>query len=291
MAGQSRQALRTRIKSVKSTRKITKAMEMIANAKLVKQRGKMEANREYAQRLQDTVDEIMEKNPNVESPFLKKGDNEHTMTIIFGSDLGLCGGYNANVLKLAKESLNPEDPIILIGTSLYHQFQENHFHLLNEEPISSDKVAFLALKDAVETGTKLYQKGEVGKVQILYTKFVNTITFRASFDQLLPCVTITTKKKEEPQTKEEKRLPVETLFEPDAETILERLIPMMIQDVAYSDWMESTTAEQGSRRVAMKTASDNADDLNTSLQLEYNKARQAAITQEITEIVGGSSAV
>ena len=104
---------------------------------------------------------------------------------------------------------------------------------------------------------------------------------------MLPC-TIKEKQQEE---KDKSKLPVETLFEPDATTILDSLIPMMITDVAYSDWMESTTSEQGSRRVAMKTASDNADDLSSSLQLEYNKARQSAITQEITEIVGGSSAV
>lgn len=292
MAGQSRQALRTRIKSVQSTRKITKAMEMIANAKLFRQRTKMEANREYAQRLQDTVNEIMYKNPDAESQFLKKTESSHRMTIIFGSDLGLCGGYNGNVLKLAREQLDPNDPVILIGTSLYHQFQEYGFHLLNAEPISSDKVTFLELKKAVETGIKLYQNDEVGTVQLLYTEFVNTMTFRPEFDVLLPC-TIDEQKKEEiaAADKADKELPKETLFEPNAETILDQLIPMMVQDVAYSDWMESTTSEQGSRRVAMKTASDNADNLSSSLQLEYNKARQAAITQEITEIVGGSSAV
>ena len=106
---QSSQELRTRIKSVNSTRKITKAMEMIANAKLLKQRYKMECNREYAQRLQDTCDEIVAKNPGVESRFTKPVHGNKKMTIIFCSDLGLCGGYNANVMKFARENLNPED--------------------------------------------------------------------------------------------------------------------------------------------------------------------------------------
>lgn len=292
MAGQSRQALRTRIKSVQSTRKITKAMEMIANAKLFRQRSKMESNREYAQRLQDTVNEIVSTNPDAESMYLTKTMNEHKMTIVLCSDLGLCGGYNSNVLKMAKEELNPEDPLILIGISLYHQFQEWGFHLLNTQPISSDKITFQELKKVVEQGTALYQSEEVGTVQLLYTSFVNTMTFRTDFDVLLPCtITAEQKTKEPEQSSEGKELPKETLFEPNAASILDRLIPMMVQDVAYADWMESTTAEQGSRRVAMKTASDNADELNQSLQLEYNKARQAAITQEITEIVGGSNAV
>ena len=262
MAGQSRQALRTRIKSVQSTRKITKAMEMIANAKLVRSRSKMEANREYAQKLQDTVDEIVMNNPDAESQYVVKTDNPHKVTIVFTSDLGLCGGYNANVMKMANE-------------------------VLDKEIISSDKLTFSELKEVMESCINMYQDGKAGTVQILYTKFVNTMTFTPDIDVLLPCVLV---KKEKVKEKSNK-LPVETLFEPDASSILDSLIPMMVTNVAYSNWMESTTSEQGSRRVAMKTASDNADDLSSSLQLEYNKARQAAITQEITEIVGGSSAV
>ena len=137
--------------------------------------------------------------------------------------------------------------------SLYHQFQEFGFHLLNDAPISSDKITFLELKKAVETGTRLYQNGEVGTVQLLYTQFVNTMTFRASFDVLLPCTIAEEEKQAEPEKNgAEKELPKETLFEPNAESILNSLIPMMVQDVAYSDWMESTTSEQGSRRVAMQ---------------------------------------
>ena len=115
------------------------------------------------------------------------------------------------------------------------------------------------------------------------------MTFRARFDQLLPCLLDEAAIREEAESRD--RLNVETMFDPDPETILDELIPMMLYDVAYADWMESTTAEQGSRRMAMKTASDNADELSEELKLEYNKARQASITQEITEIVGGSNAV
>lgn len=283
--GQSKQELRSRIKSVNSTKKITKAMEMIANAKLVKQRSRMEANREYAQRLQDTVDEIVANNQGVESRYMRKTANEKKGTIIFCSDLGLCGGYNANVMKMAKEHLNKEDPMILVGTALYRQMKEAGFKMLNDHPISSDRITFLGLKEYVEQITSYYQRGEVGTVQLLYTRFVNTMTFKPDFDILLPC------EANEVEIAKKDAMYVETLFEPDPETILNSLIPMMIQDVAYADWMESTTAEQGSRRVAMKNATDNADELSSSLKLEYNKARQAAITQEITEIVGGSSAV
>lgn len=282
---QSKQALRTRIKSVNSTRKITKAMEMIANAKLVKQRARMEANREYAQRLQDTVDEIAANNPGVESEFLEKKTSEKKVTIVFCSDLGLCGGYNQNVVKKAREELRKSDPVILVGTSLYRQMKEEGFNVINEEPVSSDRITFLELKELVDRGIDMYRANEVGVVELLYTRFVNTMSFQPEVDQLLP-TSLTLKEPVQKTTDH-----VETLFEPDAKTILDQLIPMMIHDVVYADWMESTTAEQGSRRVAMKTATDNADELSHDLLLEYNKARQAAITQEITEIVGGSAAV
>ncbi|MCH4265825.1 MAG: ATP synthase F1 subunit gamma [Solobacterium sp.] len=285
---QSRQALRSRIKSVDSTRKITKAMEMIANAKLVKQRSRMEANREYAQRLQDTVNEIVRANQDAESIFLPKvTEGTKKYTIIFCSDLGLCGGYNQNMLKCAVENLNTDDPVALIGTSLFREIQEKGFKLVNKEPVSSDKLTFLQLKKYVEEGTNLFRNGEVCAVQLIYMRFVNTMTFKPELDTLLPCTPEHTEEVQEtPGTGK-----VLTLFEPDPETILNKLIPMMIQDVAYADWMESTTAEQGSRRVAMKTATDNADSLSEELLLDYNKARQAAITQEITEIVSGSNAV
>ena len=282
---QSKQALRSRIKSVNSTKKITRAMEMIANATLFKQRNKMESNREYAQRLQDTVNEIVTKNKGIDNQFMKPRTAKAVYSIVFCSDLGLCGGYNGNITRYVETYLNKEDPMILIGTSLFHILQEKGFHLLNDKPISSDHMDFMTLKGYVEDGVKQYQANKVGKVQLVYTKFINTMTFVPAEDILLPCEV-----REDQQVKENENH-VETLFEPDPDTILDALIPMMIADVAYSDWMESTTSEQGSRRVAMKTATDNANDLSDKLLLAYNKARQAAITQEITEIVSGSQAV
>ena len=279
---QSSQALRTRIKSVNSTRKITKAMEMIANAKLFKQRQRMEANRDYAQKLQDTVNEIVANNPDADSRFIRQVQGDRSMYIVYCSDLGLCGAYNQNVLKKAREVIKKEEPVYLVGTSLFRSMNEEGFHLINKEPISSDRLVFTELKEVIQEATQRFVDGNVDSVKIIYTRFVNTMSFRAEMDVLLPCEFELTEKEGEH---------VETLFEPDPESILEGLIPMMINEVAYANWMESTTAEQGSRRVAMKTATDNADDLSADLMLEYNKLRQAGITQEITEIVGGSAAV
>ena len=281
----TKQELRARIRTVNSTRKITSAMEMIANVKLLKQRKLMENNREYAQILQDTVNEIVAKNPEVENPFLSEKKSPKKLTILFSSDLGLCGAYNSNTMKLAERVLEKSDPMIVIGTELYRQLVNRGFNVINE-PTASDKVSFLDIKKFVEQGVQMYLRDEVSAVQLLYTMFVNTMTFRPMMDTLLPC--IMKQQEEKPETA---GMHVETLFEPDADTILSQLIPMMIDNVTYADWLETKTAEQGSRRVAMKIATDNADQLSDALKLEYNKARQASITQEITEIIGGSAAV
>ena len=282
---QSKQALRSRIRSVKSTRKITSAMEMIANAKLFKQREAMEANREYAMRLREVVNEIVTRNPGLDSPYLKKNDSTSKVTVVFCSDMGLCGAYNMNIMRHIRSTLTKEDPIILIGTSLYRQLKQDGYRLVNQEPVPSDSVTPQGIRDSIKAAEEEFFSGSVGSLELIRTRFVNTMSFKPETLRILPC-----ELEEQPVTESES-MHVETLFEPNAETILAEVMPMMIADIVYSAWMESITSEQGSRRMAMKTATDNADELASELLLEYNKARQAAITQEITEIVGGSEAV
>lgn len=280
---ESKQALRSRIKSVNSTRKITKAMEMIANAKLFRLRNKMESNRIYAKKLEGTVKDIVQNTIELDNPLLVPNGVNKKFVIVFCSDLGLCGGYNQNVLKKIKEVVNKDDLVYLVGSSLNSALKEAGYESENKEIIHTDTLSFQDLKEIVEIGVEKYLNKEVGGVYIIYTQFINTMTFEAEVDTLLPFSVKKEKKEEHEQ--------IETLFEPDPATILDYLVPLMISNVAYSDWMESAVSEQGSRRMAMKTATDNADELSEELLLEYNKARQAAITQEITEIVGGSSAV
>lgn len=280
---ESKQALRSRIKSVNSTRKITKAMEMIANAKLFCLRNKMESNRIYAKKLEGTVKDIVQNTIELDNPLLISNGVDKKFVIVFCSDLGLCGGYNQNVLKKIKEVVNKDDLVYLVGSSLNSALKEAGYEPENKEIIHTDTLSFQDLKEIVEIGVEKYLNKEVGGVDIIYTQFINTMTFEAEVDTLLPFSVKKEKKEEHEQ--------IETLFEPDPATILDYLVPLMISNVAYSDWMESAVSEQGSRRMAMKTATDNADELSEELLLEYNKARQAAITQEITEIVGGSSAV
>lgn len=277
---QGKQALKGRIRSVGATRKITSAMELIANAKLQKQRSQMEKNREYAATLRQIVSQILANNPESDCVYLQKNTSPRTLTFMFTSDMGLCGGYNANLLRFAQETLKPEDPLVLIGSKGRSTLAARGFNLVNE-PQGSDNVTFYDFNDLADQALDQYVRQEIGRIQILYCRFANAVTFVPEILPLLPVA---------PMTREGREFKVETLFEPNADEILNSLIPMYIRSLLYSTHLQSKTAEQGSRRVAMESATDNADELIDTLTLQYNQARQAAITQEITEIVAGADA-
>lgn len=275
----SKQALRSRIRSIRSTKKITSAMEMISNVKLFRQRQKMEKNRIYSAKLKSIVSEIIAKNSQIESSFQIKNKKEDEVVFVMCSDLGLAGAYNANILKKLKEEVKSISEIVVIGTKLRSLIQSNGFKVANES-ISSDMIDFNYLQKLLAKYIHLFQLGKIGKISILYTRFINTMNFEPTLETLLPLNVSHQKEIQEH---------VETLFEPNAQELLDTVIPMMLNSILYAHWLESATAEQGSRRVAMKTATDNANELAEQLQLEYNKLRQATITQEITEIVSGAN--
>lgn len=279
MAGGT-QALKQRIRSINATKKITSAMEMIANAKLQKHRNAMEKNREYATILKQTVQEIIANNQDLDNKFFQEKTATKKLTIVFSSDLGLCGGYNGNMMKLLNQHHDQDDIIMLIGTKQIPWLANRHYSVIND-PVSSDNITFVGIKNLVNQAISMFEKNEIKQINVLYTQFVNTVTFNPVFEQLLPY------NAEETQVENH----VETIFEPSPNEILNTLIPQMLQSVVYSIWMQTKTAEQASRRLAMENATDNANELNDKLVLAYNQARQAAITQEITEIVGGANAL
>ncbi len=280
---QGKQALKQRIRSINATKKITSAMELIANSKLQKQRGLMEKNREYAHILKETVGEILFNNKGIENQFLKEKKSEKRLTILFCSDLGLCGGYNINMMKLAQQYVKPGDPVFLIGTKQITWLENRNFNVVRSH-ISSDNISFRDISKLVQEAIDLFKKDEISGIQVLYTSFINTVTFKPVLDLLLPYYP-------EKSDVKGKEMHVETLFEPSPNEILNHLIPMAMENIVYSMWMQTKTAEQASRRLAMENATDNATELNDKLVLAYNQARQAAITQEITEIVGGADAL
>ena len=278
MAG-NKAAIKSRIKSINATKKITGAMELIASAKLSKQRNQMFKNREYSSVLKDTVNQILSGDIDAESEFLKDKKNTTKAYIVFCSDLGMCGGYNINICKLAESLISKEDKVFVIGAKQYNYFKRN-YNVLNDL-LPSDQATYSDLKKIADQAIEMYKNDEIGKIECIYTNFVNNVTFVAKNETIIPCTV----------EKVEKKSNVETLLEPNPEEILEHLIPMMIESEVYAKWLESKTAEQGSRRFAMENATDNAEELTDELLLAYNQARQAAITQEITEIVSGADAL
>ena len=275
---QNRQALKSRIRSTQATMKITSAMELMSNSKLQRQRSMMEKNREYSTTLLKTLHHILSESDQVENKYLLKNDSETVLTIVFSSDLGLCGGYNVNMLRYATTFIKKEDPIIVIGSKGRNWLSTRGYNVVNEV-IDSDAFDYVEASNMIEKALQQVLSKEIGKIQVVY--FKNTVTFEPRLEVLFPV--------EKGQGKLESKQ--EILFEPNADEILNTLIPMALKSTLYSLWMETKTSEQASRRLAMENATDNAEELKEKLVLQFNQARQAAITQEITEIVAGADSL
>ncbi len=276
----SKLEIKNRIRSVDSTKKITKAMQLVAASKLKKCKSRMEENREYASYLKETVDSIMANLSDASHPYLMKREENKPLTIIFTSDMGLCGGYNANEFKLIQEALDKENPIIVFGSRGSAWLNRREYQML-EALHNVDEEGYEDVARVADKALEMYVNGEISSIQILYTKFVNSVTFEPVLVKLLPVEADT----------ERKKSTQETLFEPAGDQILDDLVPMFLKSMLYSYWLETKTSEQGSRQNAMENATDNAQELRDMLELQFNQARQAAITQEITEIVGGANAL
>ena len=274
---QSKQAIKNRIRSINATKKITSAMELLANVKLQKHRNLMSKNSEYALVLKNTLGNIVASTPDIENKFIVKRTSDRHLVFVFSSDLGLCGGYNSNMMKTL-ESIRA-DEIILVGTHQYSWLVNRGYNVINDM-VSSDSVNFNDLKRLANIAIEKYLNNEIGHIEVVYTKFINTVSFNSEVVELLPLA-----------DNDVKPSNVETLFEPDCDTILNDLVPMMVHNLLYSLLLETKTSEQASRRLAMENATDNATELNDKLVLAYNQARQSAITQEITEIIGGADAL
>lgn len=277
---QNRQALKSRIRSTQATMKITSAMELMSNSKLQRQRSMMEKNREYSTTLLKTLHHILSESDQVENKYLLKTNAQTVLTIVFSSDLGLCGGYNVNMLRYASTLIKKEDPVIVIGSKGRSWLSSRGYNVVNEY-IDSDAFDYVDASNMIDKALQQVLSKEIGKIQVVYTYFKNTVTFEPRLEVLFPV--------EKGQSKLECKQ--EILFEPSADAILNTLIPMALKSTLYSLWMETKTSEQASRRLAMENATDNAEELKEKLVLQFNQARQAAITQEITEIVAGADSL
>ena len=275
-------ATKRRIKSVNSTKKITKAMELVSTSKLKRCRDAFDRNSVYTSETLELVQEVLANVKNVDNQYLVKKDIKSKLYIVITSNLGLCGGYNANVYSLVKDNVDLENDYLITlgskGNSYFNKRGYNIVHSINEETTGLEQEASkqIALK-----ALEMFTNNSVGEVHIIYTKFVNSLTFKAVDLKLLPVEVI---------EKEVSGPTQELMIEPDANEVLNELLPFYFNSVIYGSLIESHVSEQASRRTAMENATDNAEEISGKLLIQYNKARQSAITQEITEVVAGANA-
>ena len=278
---QNRQAIQARIRSVDSTKKITRAMQLVASSKLNRQKQLMEENREYASALQHLLSLVLQSTGN-DSVYLNENEGKPAYIFIITSDMGLCGGYNANVQRMIQSECKPGDRIVMIGSRGAAWIRSRNYTIEETFIDLHEDNDYTVLSVQMQKALNAFMKKEVSSIKILYTYYKNTLTFVPTLETVLPV---------EKKNEEEKKSNAVMIFEPGKEEMLNTVIPMILKSTLYSKYLESKTSEQASRRMAMENATDNAQELHDQLEFAFNQARQAAITQEITEIVGGSNAV
>ncbi len=280
--------IRTKIASVKSTQKITKAMEMVAASKMRRAQDRMRVARPYATKMRGVIGHLNEANPDYRHPFLVARETRSIGIIIVSTDRGLCGGLNANVFKtvilLMREwqGKGATVNLCLLGSKGLAFFRRLGTPILASTTGLGDKPHVKDLIGTVKVMLDAYREGRIDRLFIVNAQFVNTMTQKPQVQQLLPVETF---------DKSELQEHWDYIYEPGAAAILDGLLMRYIESQVYQGAVENVACEMAARMVAMKSATDNAGQLISDLQLIYNKARQAAITKELSEIVGGAAAV
>ena len=281
--------IKTKIKSVQNTRKVTRALEMVSASKIRKAQERMKTSRPYARVMKQVIGHLAQANSDYQHPYMTERANPRRVGyVIVSSDRGLAGGLNNNLFrKLLGEFRKWHDQgvevdVVTIGQKASVFFRRIKVNMLASVTHLDDAPKLEQLVGVIKVMLDAYSDGSIDQVFICYNDFVNTMTQRAAFDQLLPLPA--------PETQVAKH-DWDYIYEPDAESVLDHVLTRYIESLVYQAVLENVASEHAARMVAMKAASDNATKLIGTLNLVYNKARQAAITQEISEIVGGAAAV
>ena len=282
MAGVSTKDIKNRIRSMEPTKQIAKAMEMVAASKLRRAQAQVSNSRPYFEILYSTIQDITRNNKDFSSPFLKKRDVKKVMYIVIAGDRGLAGGYNSNILKMVQSEIQGKDAVVLpIGKKAVDFFRSKKIPALTELYAEAAEVSIGDCFSISKQLSKAFLAGEFDEVYVAYTNFVSVLSQVPATLQLLPL------KKPEGAVSDGKPH-CDTIYEGDPEEVFADIVPEYLGGVLYGCLCESRAAEQAARRSAMDSATQNADEMIADLSLKFNRARQAAITQEITEIVAGS---
>ena len=273
--------IKLRIKSVESTMQITKAMELVASSKMRRAKERVEHSRPYFETLHKTLTEIAAADPRARNPYLRRAEIKKTLLIVIAGDRGLAGGYNSNVLRQAQQEAG--DVVVLpIGKRSAEYFVHHEVPLFTQEVLLAADITVGECFQLARRITEGYCKGEYDAVKICYTRFDSMMTQTAATMEVLPLSIEPT----EQQKAEARRSQI--LYKPSSEEVFRAIIPEYVAGIVYGAVCESVASELAARRTAMDAATKNAGEMIDHLNLYYNRARQAAITQEITEIVAGA---
>ncbi|NLI89420.1 MAG: ATP synthase F1 subunit gamma [Epulopiscium sp.] len=282
----SLQEVKGRMKSIDGTKQITNAMDLVATAKLTKSRENVKKTRPFFNTVQETIHSIMSNTNGISHPFIRSNKVDNATFVVISSDMGLCGGYNANVCKLALENIEAKNnaDIITIGKKSREYFRARDMEISKEYIGISENPTYIHADGIASEIIKRYKEGQTGEVYLVYTVFESVISQVPKIVRLLPL---------EPEKFDidDKKINPLMSYDPSPEAVLEYVIPKYITSVIYGALVESAASEQGARMTAMSAATDNAEEMLEDLNILYNRARQAEITQELSEIVGGAEAL
>ena len=284
MAG-SMKAVKLRIKSVQSTMQITKAMQLVAASKLRKAKERADASKPYLETMLGTLTDIANSNTDFQSPFTKAAENDKWLYVVIAGDRGLAGGYNSNLFKFMEQETKGRDNITVlpIGKKSVEYFKHRNVPLFTEEYAEVAKVNISDCFQVAKLICEAYKSGEFGHIFLCYTNFVSMLSQVPTAASLLPLSDLRSE-----DVKSDGKARDLILYEPDSETVFNAIVPEYLAGILYSSINISYASELAARRTAMEAATDNAEEMIDTLSLYYNRARQASITQEITEIVAGA---
>ena len=276
---QSLHKTKRRISSVNSTKKITKAMELVATVKLKRFKNVMLENEAYASELVNIIHHLFTHIEVDDNPYLAKTKSNTDLYIVVSSNLGLCASYNNNIYNFVNENVNKDSSLVIPVGLKGAAFLKKEGYKTNEDYVGvNERLEYEDIRKLGQFITKEFIEGKYRSIRLIFTHYVNSLKFVPEETILFPIKKV----------KETNEISYEPIFDPNAKTLVDELIPIYVASTLYHKIIESQVSEQASRRTAMENANDNADEIIEKLTLEYNKARQTAITQEITEIVSGS---
>ena len=279
MAGVSTKEIKTRIRSMESTKQITKAMEMVAASKLRRAQAQVLNSRPYFEILYNAINDIVDSNQDFSSPYLVQRPVKKVMYIVIAGDRGLAGGYNSNILKLVQAEIEGKDAMVLpIGKKAVDFFRARKVEALTENYALASDITLGDCFSIAKQLSKAYLQGQFDEIHVAYTNSVSVLSQTPATLRLLPLIRADVQGKPS----------AEIVYEPGCEEVFDAIVPEYLGGILYGALCESRAAEQAARRSAMDSATQNAEEMIADLSLKFNRARQAAITQEITEIVAGS---